>query len=145
MKKYWLVSDIVSASILLLLLYTGIDKINRHNDFMLALASAPLLKHYAVPLSWAIPVIELLIAWLLFFTATRLKGLYAAWLLITVFTVYLAWMLLHTNNLPCSCGGFIEKLSWQQHVFFNGVLIVLISTGIVLNKRKATKKERPPT
>jgi len=145
MNNHWLVSDIVSAMVLLLLIYTGTDKLIRHNDFMLALAAAPLLQPWAVWLSWFIPVTELLVALLLFFTGTRLKGLYAALLLMMVFTVYLVWMLLHTTQLPCTCGGFIEALSWQQHVFFNGVIIVLISFGIVLNKRKATRKERPPT
>lgn len=112
---------------------------------MLALAKAPLLQPWAVSLSWIIPVTELLTALLLFFTATRVRGLYAALILMIVFTIYLVWMLLHTTHLPCTCGGFIEKLSWQQHVFFNGVVIALISAGIVLNKRKGTRKERPPT
>jgi hypothetical protein len=145
MKKYSLVSDIVSTCTLLLFLYTGIDKLSRHNDFLLALAVSPVLKPYAAILSRAIPLLELLIAGLLFFPLTRIKGLYSSLILLLLFTAYLAWMLLNEKILPCTCGGFIEKLSWPQHLAFNAVLMSMISTGIILNKRKAKRKERPPT
>jgi len=145
MKKYFSIPAIVSAILLGLLLYTGISKLQRHNDFLLALAASPLLKQHAGWLSRAVPVTELVIAALLFFPATRQKGMYAALLLLTVFTGYLTWMLQQQAPLPCSCGGFIEALSWPQHLLFNTALLAVTVTTILLNKRKDKRKERPPT
>lgn len=145
MKKYLRIPDVVSAILLGLLLYTGIGKLQQHNDFLLALAASPLLRPHAGWLSWCIPFTEIIIAALLFFPATRQKGLYSSALLLTAFTGYLAWMLLQQAPLPCSCGGFINNLSWPQHFLFNAVLLAITVTGILLNKRKDKRKERPPT
>jgi hypothetical protein len=71
--------------------------------------------------------------------------LYSSALLLTAFTGYLAWMLLQQAPLPCSCDGFINNLSWPQHFLFNAVLLAITVTGILLNKRKDKRKERPPT
>lgn len=47
-----------------------------------------------------------------------------------VFTMYAAGIVFITPYTPCSCGGIITLLSWQEHQMFNIVLIVLALIAI---------------
>jgi len=41
-------------------------------------------------------------------------------------------MFIVAPEMPCSCGGVIELLSWNQHVVFNGVFILIDLAAIIL-------------
>lgn len=82
-------------------------------------------------LVWAVPAVELLTAGLLISTRTRIMGISASITLLVSFTVYIALIKLNFfGHVPCSCGGVISKLSWEQHFVFNIFFIVL--SGIAL-------------
>lgn len=88
-------------------------------------------------LLWAVPVSELLIAGLLLFTRWRKLGLLLSSVLLVLFSIYI---ILVMNNafarIPCSCGGIISKLSWGQHLVFNGLFLTLSLSGwIAFNKK----------
>ena len=143
--KLILISDIISALLLLLFLYTSLSKLADHETFKNVLRASPLLKPVAGILAWLLPVTELVIVVLLFVPFLRIKGLYASFILISLFTLYLIYMIAFTPNLPCNCGGVLKLLSWPQHVFFNLFFILLSLTGIVLYKRtKNTRSGCPP-
>jgi hypothetical protein len=121
----------VSCFLLLaLFFYTGISKLFQHDVFVYSLHKAALLRYGAASLSYIVPLTELLVALLLFFPRTRLYGLLSSLVLLTVFTVYLLLMLLFVADLPCSCGGVLSKMSWQQHVWFNLFFIALTIAGL---------------
>jgi hypothetical protein len=63
------------------------------------------------------------------YAKSKVIGLWVAVILLAIFTVYITGMLtlLHHKDLPCSCGGFINKMSWPLHVVFNLVLLTLSS------------------
>jgi hypothetical protein len=130
----------ISALLLLLFLYTSLSKLVDHETFKNVLSASPLLKPVAGIVAWLLPVTELGIVVLLFVPFLRIKGFYASFILISLFTLYLIYMIAFTPNLPCNCGGVLKLLSWQQHVFFNLFFILLSLTGILLFKR--TKKKR---
>jgi uncharacterized membrane protein len=134
------IGDIISALLLLLFLYTSLSKLADHETFKNVLSASPLLKPVAGIVAWLLPVTELGIVVLLFVPFLRIKGLYASFILISLFTLYLIYMIAFTPNLPCNCGGVLKLLSWPQHVFFNLFFILLSLTGILLFKR--TKKKR---
>jgi uncharacterized membrane protein YphA (DoxX/SURF4 family) len=134
------IADIISALLLLLFLYTSLSKLVDHETFKNVLSASPLLKPVAGIVAWLLPVTELGIVVLLFVPFLRIKGLYASFILISLFTLYLIYMIAFTPNLPCNCGGVLKLLSWPQHVFFNLFFILLSLTGILLFKR--TKKKR---
>lgn len=145
MKRFVVLIDLISAVILLLLLYTAISKLMHYAEFRLAMAESPMLKPFAGIISWLLPVAEIVAAVLLFFPATRIKGLYASFLLIIIFTMYLSFMILFTHDLPCNCGGAIKNLTWPQHICFNLLFLVLAATGIVLYKKnQPAVKNIPP-
>ena len=81
-------------------------------------------------LAWQLPLTALCVALLLFFSGTRLVGLWAALVLLSLFTVYLLYMLVFTPQLPWSCGGVIGNMTWKQHVVFNVVFMGLTVIGI---------------
>ncbi|RXK58853.1 hypothetical protein ESA94_15810 [Lacibacter luteus] len=113
-----------------LFFYTGISKLFQHHVFLYSLNKAALLRHGAAGLSYVIPLTELLVALLLFFPRTQSFGLYSSLFLLTLFTVYLVAMLLFVNDLPCSCGGVLSMMSWQQHIWFNLFFIAWNSVGL---------------
>ena len=83
---------------------------------------------YAGFVSYAVIIIEILIATLLSFEKSRTIGLYAATALMTSFTAYIFLILNYSDFVPCSCGGILEKLGWTEHLIFN---LICVLSGIV--------------
>ncbi|MGN6212014.1 MauE/DoxX family redox-associated membrane protein [Parafilimonas sp.] len=124
MKKN-IIIDIICFLLIFLFVYAGISKLADHANFHVQLGNMYLI-HYAEPvLSYAIPILEILIALALVIPIFRLYGLYASLLLLILFTLYLICMITFKTALPCSCGGLIGYLSWKQHIFFNCFFIAL--------------------
>jgi hypothetical protein len=73
-----------------------------------------------------------LISLMLVIKRTRLFGLYASFFLMSLFTAYLTIMLNFSYYIPCSCGGVLEYLSWDQHILFNAFFIVIAGAGVLL-------------
>ncbi|MFI8378863.1 MauE/DoxX family redox-associated membrane protein [Leeuwenhoekiella sp. NPDC079379] len=69
------------------------------------------------------------LAALLLVSKTRRLGLLGSAVLMSVFTVYIAGMMLFIPELPCSCGGIINDLTWSQHLLFNLVFTALAIYG----------------
>jgi hypothetical protein len=127
--------DIISALFILLFVYTATTKLMAHNSFVVVLKESPLTGLAGLFLSWAIPLAELSVSALLFIPRLRRQGLIASFGLMAIFTIYIAYMLITSSHLPCSCGGIINKLTRQQHFWLNIFLVMLAATGIILNKR----------
>jgi uncharacterized membrane protein YphA (DoxX/SURF4 family) len=89
-------------------------------------------------LSYLVPILELTAGTLLIFNKHK-WGLWLSLTLILGFTIYITLILTHVfPNAPCSCGGFISKMSWKSHLYFN-MLLFLINIGCLI---KIIKKER---
>ena len=119
----------------LLFVYTGTSKLAALAVFKQQLSQSVILGPYATVLAPAVPLLELLTAGALLWGRYRLYALYTALWLMTAFTVYLTLMLLSGTYLPCSCGGIIGWLSWQQHLGLNTALILLLLPAIVYETR----------
>jgi hypothetical protein len=140
MKRTFLVNSIVYFFILLFL-YTGVDKLMAINSFKDQMISSPLLGSFAGFISWALPITEIVLAIILFIPRWTLKGLYASLILMVCFTIYLIAILLIDDHLSCSCGGIIEELSPRQHLFFNGITIILAGLAILSFRRQQPSKQ----
>lgn len=121
-------ANIICGLFILLFTYTALSKLYGYRQFKFVLNMAPLVRSYATWIAAIIPAAELIIAALIFIPDTAIKGLIAGVSLLIVFTIYLAFMILTDPNLPCSCGGVIQQLSWKQHIGFN---IFFIAAGII--------------
>lgn len=123
--------EVISAVLILLFSYTAISKLIDHRSFQFFLRNIVSGNTGADVLSLLIPSVEICTALLLFFSSTRVVGLYASMVLLSMFTLYLIWMILFVPRLPCSCGGVISRMSWKWHVVFNLFFVGMSVVGII--------------
>lgn len=136
MKKIskFVFGEIIPLTFVCLMLYTAISKLKDYNLSREQMAMMPLLTPVAHIVVWALPLAEIVIAALLFIPATRLKGLYAFSTLMFFFAGYVSYMMIFYDHLPCSCGGFLEMLSWKGHLIFNSITVFLGIAAIAFLK-----------
>jgi hypothetical protein len=108
-----------------LFLYTAYAKIIDHDRFLKGLTRVHLISGFAVFLSFAVPIVEIIVAFLLLIPQTEKTGLYGFIAVMSSFTIYIVSALIWERKLPCHCGGAIEKLSWSQHIWFNLAFIAI--------------------
>lgn len=130
------IPEIISAVFIFLFVYTALSKIFTFHLFAQTLKETPIIGGIADYIAIAIPTIELMISLLLFLPCTRRSGLYSTFVLMSIFTLYIGYMLIFTPQLPCTCGGVIEKMTWTQHLLFNVVFTLLALTAILLTPYK---------
>lgn len=124
--------EILSSLFILLFVYTAVNKLMEFSSFKTVLTQSPLIGSFAAVIAWFLPLVELGIASLLFFGSTRKAGFYAAASLLILFTGYICYMLLFSNQLPCSCGGVLKFLNWRAHLLFNVIWILVAMVGLRL-------------
>lgn len=135
-KTREIIVDITVYLFIILFMYTAASKILTVKSFASTLAKSPLIGSYNMIVAYAIPIVEIIISIVLIFPFIRKAGLYASFLLMTVFTAYLAYMVLSGNKLPCHCGGVISTMTWQQHIWFNLGFVALAIIGLTINGKK---------
>ena len=135
------VVEFISYFFILLFCYAGISKIMDFEKFQIQISESPLLSAYAAFLPFAIIILELIIAGLLCYRKTRNTGLIGSFILMLIFTGYIFFIIHTSENLPCSCGGILEKMSWHQHLIFNIGCVVLSIIALRLNLRYSRPAE----
>lgn len=111
--------------LVILFVYTGMSKLIGHQKFLDQLSQVPVLQSIDLFVSFAIPLLEIVIAFALAFYKTELKGWWLSAILMSLFTLYVALMIAFADHLPCSCGGIIAALNWKHHLLLNAVLAIL--------------------
>ena len=134
------IPSIVALLLVVLFLYTGISKLMDYSVFKEQIAESPILAPIAPFIAWALPLVEFAVAVALFIPAWRLWGLYASSVLMLLFTGYIAALLSFSEELPCSCGGILQEMSWQQHLVFNITFTVLSIVSALLEKKRRKAK-----
>ena len=124
---------IVNYLYVLLFVYAAVSKLLDYENFQVQLGQSPLLSAYASIISWLVPAIELFIVFLILLPTTRLFGLFGSFILMVMFTVYIYLILTYSSFVPCSCGGVLEKMTWNQHLLFNIAFIIQVVLAILLH------------
>lgn len=135
------ITEIICLLYVLLFVYAAISKILDFENFQVQLGQSPLLSPFAIWVSWIVPIAELIIALALIIPKFRSIGLLAALSLMSMFTAYIFIILHYSSFVPCSCGGILEKMTWNIHLIFNVVFIVLAALAIVMhfkNRKEGT-------
>lgn len=107
--KYFM-SQFISALFIYLFAYTGINKFIEIDTFSKTIKDYPFIGKYAAFVAWWLPFIEISIAIWLLIPITRLLGLYSSFLLMLLFTLYVAYMIFFTDLNFCTCGGMLQEL-----------------------------------
>jgi uncharacterized membrane protein YphA (DoxX/SURF4 family) len=116
----------------LLFIYAATSKLLDFDTFRIQLGQSPLLSVFADWISISVPGIEIVITVMLLSPKFRLVGLYASYLLMSMFTTYIHIILNYSAFVPCSCGGILQKMTWDQHLIFNIVFILLAIIAIII-------------
>jgi len=123
--------NIILAS---LFAYTAYEKIMDHERFRDGISRVQIIGSYSLFISWAVPIVEVLIALLITIPAMSRIGLWSFFGLMIIFSVYILIALIWASKLPCHCGGVIETLTWTEHLWFNTGFILLSLIAICLEK-----------
>ncbi|WP_225874812.1 MauE/DoxX family redox-associated membrane protein [Pedobacter hiemivivus] len=142
-SKSWLsdkikriIVDIITYLYVLLFLYTAASKLMDYENSELQMSKSPIITEFAYILVWLVPTIEIIISLLLIWTKTNFIGLYVSFMLMIIFTAYIIAILNLSSHIPCSCGGVISALNWNEHLIFNIIFIILAFIAISLKSIK---------
>jgi len=135
-EKSDIITEMISCLLVLLFSYAAISKLLIFDTFVRQLSKSPYIEKYAGNIAWLIPVTECIIALLLVFKKSRLIGLFASFAIMLVFTIYIYMMLHFSYYVPCSCGGVLAKMTWNQHFWFNVMFTLLALAGTLLQVMK---------
>jgi uncharacterized membrane protein YphA (DoxX/SURF4 family) len=131
--------EIVSLLYILLFVYAAVSKLIDFENFQVQLGQSPLISSFAGPVSYLVPLIEIAISLFLAIPRFRKMGLYFGFSLMVMFVAYIFIMITSSPFVPCSCGGILEKMSWNAHLYFNLGFVLLGVLGIVLIEKRETK------
>jgi len=132
MKKSALI-EIIATLLIMMFLYASFSKYFGFKQFEIAMHNQPFPYWFSAILIWVLPLVEIGIAILLFMDKTKRVGLIASTAIMTLFTLYIAIILLHFfPRVPCSCGGVIMLLNWNQHLIFNLFFLFISFLGYKL-------------
>ena len=126
-------SWIITAFLVLLFIYAAASKLIDYDLFRFQIGRSPYLAGYATPVSIMIPLSEIIVVVMLITDKWRIAGHYGSFLLMLLFTGYVYIILHYADHIPCSCGGLISAMSWDQHFVFNIVVTILTMAAIILD------------
>lgn len=134
--------ELICFLYVLLFVYAAVSKLIDFENFQVQLGQSPLLSAFAWWVSGLVPIIELGIVVLLAIPKCRTLGLFASLSLMTMFTSYIFIVLHFSAFVPCSCGGILEKMSWNTHLVFNCAFVVLAVLALVWQNQINIKNRR---
>jgi len=122
---------------IILFVYSAISKLIDFENFQVQIAQSPLLSAFANPIAYGVIIGELLIAILLSISKTKKIGLYLFLGFMIAFTVYIYLILNYSPFVPCSCGGVLEKMGWNEHLWFN-LFFSISAMYVIINDSENT-------
>lgn len=128
---------IVCSAYALLFTYAATSKIIDYENFVVQIGQSPMLSAFAEQLAWMVPTIELSVA-ILLFSKYRTAALIAGYGLMVMFTTYIIIILNFSAFIPCSCGGVLEKMTWNQHLVFNLFFILIAIYAVLIHPTTVT-------
>lgn len=137
MKRLYLIHSI-RILLIFLFAYVATSKIIDYQKFSVQLQQSPILTNFSREIAIAVPVVELILV--LFLVTDRFMNLafYGCYSLMVIFTSYITVIIWFSDTIPCSCGGILEQMSWNQHLVFNVFISVFTIIAILLNRPKET-------
>ena len=133
---------VISLFFVLLLSYAAISKIITSENFINQLEQAPGLQRFGETLAYSIVVLQVTAIFLLCYEHSRLWGLCLTFGMVTVFAGYIALILTDSKNLPCTCIGLFEKMTWKDNLVLNLGLMITALTGILTMKAGRLKYKK---
>lgn len=141
-KMSKIIVELICVLFVFLFVYTAVSKFIDYQDFKAVIGQSPLVTNFAGSLSIAVPLLEIAISLFLIVPRWRLIGLYASFALMVIFTTYIVILVSFSEDIPCSCGGVISRMSWQEHIVFNIFFVLLAFVGMILQTKTTSKSSK---
>jgi putative oxidoreductase len=130
-------ADLISFFLILMFTYATASKLIAFRSFRMQMLVQPVPKWSVAYLIILVPLTEIITIFFLLFKKTKIAGFYASAFLMLLFTVYVGLAMTGAyGSIPCSCGGVIGKLNWQQHFAFNLIFLSLSIYGITIDYKE---------
>lgn len=125
--------ELIIMGLVFLFVYTPASKLMKFHEYALTMKAQPFAPWFSTFLIYAVPATEILAVILLVLPLTRKIGLYVSMVLMTLFTGYIGLIQLnYYGKIPCTCGGFISSLTWNEHLALNVAIMLLIGLAFWL-------------
>jgi len=126
------IANIICNIYVVLFTYAATSKLLGFEIFRVQLGQSPLLSAFSSWVVFTVPLSEISITILLLIPKFRVIGLFSAYTLMVMFSAYIYIILNYSTFIPCSCGGILEKMTWNQHLIFNICFIILAVIAILI-------------
>ena len=121
-----------TAALAVLFCYAAMSKLLNYEQSEQEMLNQVFPRSLALVLTWLVPSVELIICLLLLLKKTQYIALWAAALLLSAFSIYIAVVMTRVfGRVPCSCGGILKNMSYGAHLLFNILFIMAACSGIV--------------
>lgn len=137
-KHKGIIVEVICYLFILLFVYAAVSKLMDFQKFTVQVGQSPILTSLGSWVVVMVPSLELIIALCLAIPRFRLIAMYASFTLMVIFTTYIVFILKFSPYVPCSCGGILDKMGWDEHLIFNIGFVVLAFIGILFLEEKQT-------
>lgn len=135
-KVYATVSSLLASLLVLMYSYAALSKLAFYEENKKAMLNQVFSAPVAIHLVWLVPIIELGLVVMLLINQSRLIGFLASIILMTAFTIYIAFSMSGAfGRIPCSCGGILAHMGYGTHLIFNLFFLALSLAGLATEKR----------
>jgi len=125
-------NDLIRFGLIFLFGFTAIDKIINWYVTVQQMSQQFLPEFIKPFLPILIPGLELSLVIFLIFEQTKKMALLASFTLMACFTTYVAFVIIKdADNTPCSCGGILSTLNWQDHLWLNAIITLLTIISLI--------------
>lgn len=124
--------EIISFLLIFLFVYAAVSKLLDFQRFQIQLSQSPILAAFSRTIAVLVPALEIIISIMLILSKFRIFGLYASFSLMVMFITYIITIKSTIGQIPCSCGGVLQNMSWNQHLIFNVWFVLLVLAAIIL-------------
>lgn len=131
--------EVIAGLLIFLFLYASVSKLIDYQKFRVQIGQSPLLTAYARWFAVIVPVLEIIISLMLAIPRLQLIGFYASFNLMVMFTSYIIAITNFSEYIPCSCGGILQNMTWNQHLLFNIFFVLISLSGILLHSKSDFK------
>jgi len=128
-----IIINIISGLYILLFTYAAISKITDYHKFKIQLSQSPLLTSFATKVAWSVPMVEIAIVVLFVTEKLRRPALFISIGLMSMFTSYIIFITNYSTYIPCSCGGVLQNMSWNQHLVFNLLFLIMGIAALLID------------
>jgi hypothetical protein len=129
-------AEFIAGIFITLFIYAASSKVLEFDKFRIQISQSPLLTAFGDWIAWFVITIETLTVVFLSVRRLRIIGLYSSFGLMVAFAAYIIAIIKFSEFIPCSCGGILEHMSWNTHLIFNLVFVVLATIGVFLETNK---------